>query len=39
VGQIGSVLAMASFPLLLWWGKFFTLEELKAIRGVGKKEQ
>lgn len=37
MGQISSVLAMASFPLLLWWGKFFTLEEIKAIRGVGRK--
>ncbi len=36
-GQIGSVLALVSFPLLLWWGRFFTLEELRAIRGIGRK--
>jgi O-antigen/teichoic acid export membrane protein len=38
-GQIGSVLALASFPLLLWWSKFFTVGELKAIRGAGRKAE
>jgi len=37
LGQVGSVLAMVSFPLLLWWGRFFTLDEIKAIRGVGRR--